>query len=905
MPLNLASPGIVVREVDLTVGRVDPTSNQIGAIVAPFAQGPIDVPTLVENENELVNIFGKPYETDKHYESWMTASSFLAYGGPLRVIRADDTAFRNAYSGSGSAPKIKSVDHYTELGYDENTISNVTVAARNSGSWANGIRIGIIDAKADQLLTLDSVTNISVGAGVSQAVPSGTIVSTAGAGTTSVLDGYYKGIVTEVDTTNKKVGVKILTHVSSADVETSVDYTPNGSYRFTDSSIDFPNAGGGTTSVTVTRGALNSTAASITAGVGLTAYSLESSLTLDMPGGESLGAASTVIGIATAGIQATGNHFLQIGNEIISLSGATIGLGEITLAASSRGVEATSASSHADGAAVKHLEKFEDVAAVVSLTGHSNVLADATSIGISTTRTGISSIFNAGGFARVGDQFMGVSALVEGGSTLTSTASAKEDWFDQQTLTIGTVSTGAGSADKTIKWNTIAERPSTSSYADARGSRFDEVHVVVIDGDGKITGNTGTILEKHLNLSKAQDAEFSVGSPSYWRKYIKSGSEYIFAGGAPAGIVTTGFSSGYTEFTDGGWDQNSEDSSNGPVIFDAIGNHNITLAGGLNYGGNTGLDVAGSLDASLANVVSGYGLLENNDLYDVDFLLMGSGRFDKFQTQALANKLIAVAGSRQDSIAFISPNRTSLLNDTSDGTATTVNSDSVITDNLVDFYSGVNSSSYAVFDSGYKYMYDRFNDVFRYIPLNGDIAGICARNDIDNFPWFSPAGTVRGTILNSVKLAYNPSKVQRDILYSNRINPVIFSPGAGNILFGDKTGLAKASAFDRINVRRLFIYLEDAIQAAARDQLFEFNDEITRTNFVNIIEPFLRDVQGKRGIIDYVVICDETNNTAAVIDNNEFVADIFIKPARSINFIGLTFVATRTGVSFEEIVGNV
>jgi len=267
--------------------------------------------------------------------------------------------------------------------------------------------------------------------------------------------------------------------------------------------------------------------------------------------------------------------------------------------------------------------------------------------------------------------------------------------------------------------------------------------------------------------------------------------------------------------------------------------------------------------------------------------------------------LIAVAGSRQDSIAFISPNRTSLLNDTSDGTATTINSDSVITDNLVDFYSGVNSSSYAVFDSGYKYMYDRFNDVFRYIPLNGDIAGICARNDIDNFPWFSPAGTVRGTILNSVKLAYNPSKLQRDILYSNRINPVIFSPGAGNILFGDKTALAKASAFDRINVRRLFIYIEDAIQAAARDQLFEFNDEITRTNFVNIVEPFLRDVQGKRGIIDYVVICDETNNTAAVIDNNEFVADIFIKPARSINFIGLTFVATRTGVSFEEIVGNV
>jgi phage tail sheath protein FI len=201
-------------------------------------------------------------------------------------------------------------------------------------------------------------------------------------------------------------------------------------------------------------------------------------------------------------------------------------------------------------------------------------------------------------------------------------------------------------------------------------------------------------------------------------------------------------------------------------------------------------------------------------------------------------------------------------------------------------------------------MYDRFSDTFRYVPLNGDLAGLCARNDINNFPWYSPAGTTRGAILNAVKLAYNPSKTQRDRLYSNRINPVIFSPGSGIVLFGDKTGLAKASAFDRINVRRLFVYLENAISKAAKDQLFEFNDEITRTNFVNTVEPFLRDVQAKRGIFDYVVVCDETNNTAAVIDNNEFVADIYIKPARSINFIGLTFVATKTGVDFEEVIGN-
>ena len=283
---------------------------------------------------------------------------------------------------------------------------------------------------------------------------------------------------------------------------------------------------------------------------------------------------------------------------------------------------------------------------------------------------------------------------------------------------------------------------------------------------------------------------------------------------------------------------------------------------------------------------------------------MGSAGYDKSSAQSLAQKLISVAELRKDAIAFISPYRGAALTDTSSQTSAIINSTDTITNNVISFYSPLQSSSYAVFDSGYKYMYDRFSDTFRYVPLNGDIAGICARNDINNFPWYSPAGTSRGSILNAVKLAYNPSKTERDRLYSNRINSVIFSPGAGIILFGDKTGFAKASAFDRINVRRLFIYLEDTISRASRDVLFEFNDELTRTNFVNTIEPFLRDVQAKRGIFDYVVVCDETNNTAAVIDGNEFRADIYIKPARSINFIGLTFIATKTGVDFEEVIGN-
>jgi hypothetical protein len=724
MPLNLASPGIVVREVDLTLGRATPSSDKIGAIVAPFAKGPVDSPTLVENENDLLNNFGEPYSTDKHYEHWLSASSYLAYGGALRVVRANDNDLRNGFVGTASSVKIDSLDHYNALGYDENTLAGVVVAARNPGSWSNGVKVAIIDSEADQILvgvntsTASGITTIAVGYGVTQSVV-GRV--NPGAGTTSTLDGYLKGIITEISGAN--VYVKVLSHVSAAGTETQVDYQPSGVYAFSSS-----------------------------------------------------------------------------GSVAIHTSGQTVATG-------------------------------------------------------STSYT------------------------------------SRLDWFDQQTL--GLTSTSS------ISWNNIAPRPGTSAYAAARDSRFDEVHVVVIDAFGTITGNAGTILEKHLSLSKASDAEFSVGNPSYWRKYIANNSQYIFGLGSPTGIVTTGYSSGFNLESDVAWDQEAEG-----ITFAAAGASTNTLTGGKDYSGVANLDTAGSLTATLGELSDGYDLFENTENFKVDFLLMGSAAYDISTAQALANKLISVAELRKDAIAFISPYRGAALSDTSVQTAVTVRSAADITDNVIEFYAPVSSSSYAIFDSGYKYMYDRFANTFRYVPLNGDIAGLCARNDINNFAWYSPAGTSRGAILNAVKLAYNPTKTQRDKLYSNRVNPVIFSPGAGIILFGDKTGLAKASAFDRINVRRLFVYLENAISQAAKDALFEFNDEITRTNFVNTIEPFLRDVQAKRGIFDYVVICDETNNTAAVIDNNEFIADIYIKPARSINFIGLNFIATKTGVDFEEVIGN-
>ena len=302
------------------------------------------------------------------------------------------------------------------------------------------------------------------------------------------------------------------------------------------------------------------------------------------------------------------------------------------------------------------------------------------------------------------------------------------------------------------------------------------------------------------------------------------------------------------------------------------------------------------MTTSLGNLQTSYQLFENKDEVAVDYLIMGPGLGAEADSQAKANYLISLAEGRKDCMAVVGPHRANLVNVTNTTTQT---------DNLVQYFSVLNSSSYAVFDSGYKFTYDRFNNKFRYIPTNADVAGLMVRTSIEAYPWFSPAGEQRGVINNAIKLAYNPTKAQRDKLYPLRINSVITKPGVGTVLFGDKTALSYASAFDRINVRRLFLTIEQALERAAEAQLFELNDELTRANFRNIVEPYLRDVQAKRGLYGFLVVCDTTNNTPDIIDNNEFRADIFLKPAKSINYITLSFVATRTGVSFEEVAGRV
>ena len=723
------SPGVLIREVDLTVGRADNVLDNIGAIAGPFTKGPVNEPIDIATEAQLINTFGKPLSTDAQYEYWMTASSFLSYGGALKVVRSGGSTLNNANAAVGyAATSVLDIDNYDDYTQNHSDDSaNWVFAAKTPGSWANNMKVCVIDNKADQTIgittTSPSAAGVTIGFGVTVAVAAITI---PGEGITNSFTGYLKGIITGVSTDstngNSTIDVKLVSRVSSAGTETFI------SYKQSDRASSF-----------------------------------------------------------------TVNDTLK---------------------------------------------------------------------------------------------FINSSGIQTGSNTL---AISINDWYDQQTL---------GLTNQTVYWKSIAPKPTTSSYASQRNCNNDEIHVVVYDDRGTVTGIQGNLLEKHLGLSKASDAVSAENSPEkiFWKNYIADFSENIYNGDNPSvgsdsyNSTTpraTGFSTSFTANTEsqGQWNLPAQGKT-----FSAIGNVSYTLSGGVDYSSSNGMTV------SLGDLTTAYQLFSNKDQVAVDYLLMGPGLTNKYESQAKANYLISISNQRKDCLAVVSPHRADVVNITNSTTQTT---------NLIEFFSPLSSSSYAVFDSGYKYTYDRFNNQFRYIPCNGDVAGLMVRTAITSFPWFSPAGQQRGVLNNATKLAYNPSKAQRDQLYPLRVNSIINQPGAGVILYGDKTALSYASAFDRINVRRLFLTIEQALERTANAQLFELNDQITRSNFVNIVEPYLRDIQAKRGLYDFLVVCDETNNTPDVIDNNEFRADIYLKPTKSINYVTLTFVATRTGVSFEEVAGTV
>lgn len=720
------SPGVLTREVDLTVGRADNVLDNIGAFAGPFPIGPVEDPIDIITEQDLIKVFGKPENTNNQYEYWMSASSYLSYGGILKVVRVDDANLVNANAIRNSSGvstcgdttlKIKNFDDY-ELNYSDD-IANYIFAAKNPGSWANDLKVCIIDNKADQTLTVSAgtATSTAIGMGVTVALTNQVV---AGAGSTSLFNGYLKGIVT--GKSSASLDVKIVSRVATGStVEQLVEY--------------------------------------------------------------------------------------REGDQLTSIvSGSTI------------------------------------------------------------------TITNSAGVAQ---------------TTQTLAADSVVDWYDQQKLEL---------VNTTIYWNSIAPKPISSEFAAERNGRNDSIHIAIVDDTGTVTGIQGNLLEKHLFLSKATDAISAVNSPQkiWWKGYLAQFSNFVYVGDDPSDnsnpneiVYQTGFSSGFVGIStaQGQWNQPAQSKT-----FSAIGNVTYNLSGGKNYGSTSGLT------ATLANLVSAYRLFNNRDEIPVDYLIMGPGLTNKAESQAKAQELIAIANQRKDCIATISPHRDDIVGLTNRETQT---------DNIISFYAPLSSSSYAIFDDNYKYTFDRFNNKFRYVPTNADIAGLCVRTSIVAFPWFSPAGQQRGILNNAIKLAYNSERPQRDRLYSQRINSVINQPGIGILLYGDKTALGYASAFDRINVRRLFLTIEQAFERLAQAQLFEINDDITRSNFINRVEPYLRDVQAKRGLYDFRVICDESNNTPDVIDNNEFRGDIYLKPAKTTNFITLTYVATRTGVSFEEVIGRV
>ena len=707
MAVNLVSPGVNIREVDLTVGGTTVGNAQVAAFCGPFQKGPVNTPVSIRTEQELLNIFGSPILTNNQNEYWLSATNYLSYGGELVVVRCDSSstgALVNSNSAVGGGSTNIQINSTVDYNLNSGSYSGWNYASRNPGSWANGLKVCTIDAYADQIISGINTNSVSVGYGVTVGINT----TYAGIGTVVTETGFLRGIVTGVG--NSSIDVKIVSKYSN------------------------------------------------------------------------------------------------ITNEYVTV------------------------------------DYSEDT--ITSIKSGKIVIKNNSGVGVATT------------------------------SSYTTS-----DWYNNQILKLD---------NSKIYWKNIAQKPRTSEYGRARSSNNDEIHIVVVDDDGAITGTAGNIVEKFPNLSKAIDGKLSPAQQIYYKTYIAENSGYIFIGEGEDGVAT-GFDtlSSNAEGDTGNWGAITQGTT-----FSAVGNKTYSLTGGTDY-----TSVVGNYAVTLNDIVTGYRVFSNPAEYQIDFLLAGpSGGLTSIDCQAKANELINIATTRKDCIAVISAPKEAVLN---------IANSNLQTANIINFFAGVTPSNYAVFDSGHKYTYDRFNSQFLYLPCNSDIAGVMARTSIVQYPWYSPAGANRGVINNAIKLAYSPSQSQRDSLYSNAINPIIASPGQGIILLGDKTASNVVSAFDRINVRRLFLTIENQIGRVARAQLFEFNDVITRNNFVNIVEPYLRDIKAKRGITDFQIVCNESNNTPDVIDSNQFKADIYVKPARSTNFINLTFVATRTGVSFSEVVGTV
>ncbi len=741
------SPGIVLKERDLSNVIVVGAQQITAAMASTFVKGPINQIVNINSQREFVNIFGKP--TDSNAEDWYVASEFLSYGGRLAIVRASTSVLNATGSGDGVLVENK-------LAWDSGTGSSETYLARYAGSWGNSIKIVVVDRGADQIITLSNVPD--------------TVPTVGGTVTFNVSGGTKTATVLDWNSSSKTLAVV----------------------------LDDPDV------------------------------FISTSDTLEDP---SVGTAGAIIQIDTVGgynaLRTPGTYSIAVGDYTTDGSGTNATFSVVVGASGSPVVTVVNAGS---GFVVDETITIPD------------------------------SELGGGGAPALTFDVSNVVVPTPGDVSIVGVA----DWYTNTEID----STG-------IKLSAIGPRPGTSEYAASRGLKYDELHIVVIDSTGAVSGSPNTIIEKFTYLSKLSDGKNTENSNIYYKNLINEISEYIYIGGS-----IDSFGGGVS------WDQDSSELNSGDE-FSLCNIDTTDLSGGVDDYTYTNAEIGDALDLFL-----------DTEETEVDFILMGASMSTENDTKAKANKVVSIAASRKDCIAFVSPHKGNQIGASGALTSTQQKI------NTINFFNGLTSTSYAIFDSGYKYFYDRFNDKYRYLPCNGDVAGLCVSTSATLDDWYSPAGVNRGSLRNAVKLAYNPNKADRDELYQARINPIVSFPGSGVTLFGDKTALASPSAFDRINVRRLFLNIEKRVGNLSKQVLFEQNDEATRASFSSAVNSYLNEVQSRRGITDFLVVCDDSNNTPDVIDRNEFVAEIYIKPTRSINYITITFTATKTGVSFNEVVGR-
>ena len=846
MVIKTASPGIIINEIDLTRGTSDAITTNIGALCGPFKSGPVDEIIKIHTEAELQRVFGGP--TDENYEYWWTVSNFLEYGGVCYVVRCDDAIGDDAADA---------------LGIDEIGTQTMRNAVDLLDTNGNSVYV-----KNDDHFTTDIYEQGETEARYISRNPgtwgNSIAVTTIDAGadyqailrTDNIRDGVNKAeapaetVFSQVLDFGEVVG-KYIKIAATGEIE--IDMTDDDTvYPVYIEAWEPPSEGGlldgkgyithyenGVYQILVTQG--NFQEGDIITGGIATPGAASQTITKLYPMGEHKLYKPNLV---DADLLAETGLVLDTDQDDDTLLAEFIAPG----ADNDRVVTTIwepQTYSLLDGFNNFGWPRYPRMNQKAILLGPGAL--GETYIYNARTETWVNAYQPSAGDCLYDGEYVFQIEFIG-------------DWYNQQVAFQG------------IPWYRFADRPGTSLNALDRGARNDEMNMIVYDATGDLTGSKGNVLEAYLGVSKLKGATTPEGEVNYYADRINEFSEFVFAN-QPYDLAKGGMNQGRADV--------------GFPIGDGVEAGYIVPGPRQLHGGED------NLMATLGELQYAYNKFDIENVFDLDYILQGPAGANLEDAVAKANFIVSVVEERRDCMCFLSPPRYMVVNQ---------NSAAQITRNVTQWADELTSSSYAVFDSGYKYQYDRFNDKYRYVPLNGDVAGTLVYSSFRAEPWFSPAGFSRGQIRNAVKLPFNPSKKQRDDLYSSRVNPVVDFPGEGTVLYGDKTGLAYSSAFDRINVRRLFLIVEKEIAKISKTTLFEFNDEITRTLFKNNVNPFLRNVQAKRGMYDFLVVCDESNNTPEIIDRNEFIADIYIKPARSINFITLNFVATKTGVTFDEAI---